>query len=842
MRCGEVMDTQTESLRPSAFLGLRWAFLFTAALATISAGAPPPLAIVAVGTLLASGLAAHAFPTRELVRPRHVACLIAADSVLPSLALGWAPAAGPSVLVALLTAAVAAVALRKGRRSSAAWVLGLSVAVASLPAFSDAALLLSAAFLLRYPLVVAASLWALALASEASRSLWALESARRESDELRTLLEITDAVTGSLDVRHVMRLIVERVGDVVRAQRCSILLVDEEVRNCFVVAANDDPDVDMLEVDLDKYPEIRHAIETREPVVVRDVASDPLVAPVREQLLRLGYRSVVVLPLVFGKEVLGTLFLRASRQRPFTAGEIRFCRVAAGASANALKNALLYREVAMEAARHRTTSETLRRVLDCTPDMILGSDSQGIVTEFNRGAEKLTGRTPTHAVGRPVAEVLGDAAPPQAGSEPREPRDVALRRPDGTEVCVSLVDAPLVGTAGEPVGRVWIGRDVTQFRRAERALARTERLSSIGEVVAGVAHELNNPLSGVLGFAQLLEGQLRDSPQCRDLQRIVESARRCQRIVLNLLSFARQHPPEKRTQDLNACVERVLDLKAYHLRSSRIEVLLDLAPDLPPARFDGHQVEQVVLNLLNNAEQAIGQTGAPGKIALRTRRDDGVVRLEVEDDGPGVPAAIRDRVFDPFFTTKEPGQGTGLGLSVSYGIAREHGGDLCLASSPEDPGARFVLSLPVAPDGDADPAGDAREPGRLSDLLRGRRILVAEDEPAVLDLVSRVLRQEGAEVVSARDGLEAWECLTATDYDLVLADMRMPNLDGQELYEKVASERPDMIRRFIFATGDLVRQETQRFLASVPNRVLTKPLDVEDIRRVVVQALAGTSA
>jgi CheY-like chemotaxis protein len=373
----------------------------------------------------------------------------------------------------------------------------------------------------------------------------------------------------------------------------------------------------------------------------------------------------------------------------------------------------------------------------------------------------------------------------------------------------------------------------------ERSLAQAERLSSVGELAAGVAHELNNPLSGVLGYAQLVQSAVKDDDLRRDVNRIEASARRCQRIIYNLLSFARKHPTEKKAHDLNDCVGRVLDLKAYHLRAANIEVVRQLDPELPRGLFDFHQIEQVVLNLLNNAEHAIQSRGGSGIITLRSRLEGDHLRLDVHDDGPGVPPDVRDRIFDPFFTTKEGNRGTGLGLSVSYGIVKEHEGSIELISAGA--GACFRLQLPVA----VEKAPEIEEQPALSadrGLLQGRRILVAEDEPVVSQLLARILESDGAVVTLAHDGREAWERLAEADFDLIVADMRMPNVDGQQLYEMVAAERPEMVRRFVFSTGDLVRQETIRFLERLPNRILAKPLDVETVRRVVHQALAASSA
>jgi two-component system NtrC family sensor kinase len=767
--------------------------------------------------------------------------LLAADGAMVTLALSATTRVATELWVVYFAVLLVATLVGDRSRSVLATfaLLGGAVAIGTLSGWQ---LVLGLETLLHLLFLICCALSFGALGEQLAGHSLASLRARRETSELWALLEMTDAVGSSLEVGQVMRSIVRLVGDLVDSESCSIVLVDDRLHNCFVVASKGHPEVNRLELDLDKYPEIRRALVTREPVVIEDVESDPLVATAREILLDKGYRSLLVVPLLFGKEVLGTLFLRARREKPFSAEEIRFCKVAAGTSANALKNALLYREVTEESERRRATGEKLKQVLDSSPDMIVATDDQNRVSEFNRGAEILTGWSAERARGRSLDEILeGGAALDRSAGEASvaEPQNVVFRNLEGDEIEVNVVSAPLSGPDGAAVGRVWLGRDVTKLRRVERSLAQAERLSSLGEVVAGVAHELNNPLSSVRGYAEILRGASEELEQIRDLERIVESAERCQRIVYKLLSFARQHSPEKKYQNLNDCVAKVLDLKSYHLRTSQIKTSLELDPDLPSTSFDFHQIEQVVLNLLNNAEYAISSLKSPGSVTLRTGSSEGQVFVEVEDDGPGIPAVIRDRVFDPFFTTKGLGQGTGLGLSVSYGIVEEHGGRIELRSGAGDRGSCFTVWLPIIEADVATPEQPIETIEEQQCPLRGRRVLVAEDEPLVLELFNRVLSEDGAEVTLAQDGQEAWEQLEASDYDLIVADLRMPNLDGQRLYEKVAEERPEMLRRFVFATGDLARPDTIAFLQDLPNRIITKPLEVETVRRVLSQVVAG---
>lgn len=817
----------------SRILFWRWPLLSLILLIIVTRAPSAGWGLVLAFAVVATQLALHRLEPHRLERWVGNGYLFGLDAATIGLALLGAAAIPPAGFLALFSVVFTAALVSDARK-----ILLASGAIAVM--YSASALAVGLAWEV-IPLTLAAGLSFGKLGESLNHHARPFRSARAAVSEQWALLSIAEAIGSSLDIGQVMRRIVKQVGELMATDSCSILLFDLEKGNCFVVASKGHPDVDMLAVDLAQYPEVRRALETREPVVIDDVKNDPLVAGVREILLEKGYRSLLVVPLLFGREVIGALFVRCRAGRPFAPDELRFCAVAAGVSANALKNAMLYREVQEESARHRETGEKLRRVLDGSPDVIIACDEENRITEFNRGAEKLFCITAERALGRALDDVLGDAAATFEGvveNPEAELRDVVISRNGDEQIEISLSGTTLCAPSGSPVGRVWIGRDVTKLRRIEKSLAQADRLSSLGEVVAGVAHELNNPLAAVMGYAELLRNEESDPNQHRDLERIVGSAQRCQKIVLKLLSFARKHRPEKKHQSLNECLEKVLDLKSYHLRSSQIEIILELDTMLASTSFDFHQIEQVVLNLLNNAEYAITSTRSPGHIVLRSGGDGEFVWFEVEDNGPGIPIAVRDRVFDPFFTTKEYGHGTGLGLSVSFGIVQEHGGRIELLHTGEA-GTCFRVILPLVVEEDhIKETSEASESAPITPL-DGRRVLVAEDEPALLEIYDRVLRAAGATVTLARDGEEAWSRMSENDFDfdLIVTDLRMPNLDGRQLYERTAEERPDLLRRFVFTTGDLAREDTLEFLAGLPNRILSKPLQIETVRRVLMQAI-----
>ena len=386
--------------------------------------------------------------------------------------------------------------------------------------------------------------------------------------------------------------------------------------------------------------------------------------------------------------------------------------------------------------------------------------------------------------------------------------------------------------------RAELEKTVETLKTTQAQLVQSEKLSAVGEFVAGVAHELNNPLAAVMGFAEILRDTGADSKYSRQLDLIYKAAQRCHKIVQSLLSFARRHQPERKPVHVNELVEAVLEIIAYSLRTGNIEVITVLDKKLPQVMADGHQIQQVLLNIINNARQAIEAHQAGGKITISTTATDLNVRIIIRDNGPGISAENLRRIFDPFFTTKEVGKGTGLGLSLCYGMIKEHGGNI-YAESPPGEGAIFVIELPAFRDA-ANPAVASVVPPveRLNPHEgEGKRVLVIDDEAAILQLVADSLRRTGFQVDTVGDGLAALQRLKADKYDVTLCDWKMPGLNGQDVYEQLQSFNPDLCKRMIFITGDVINDRMRKFLESQERPCLSKPFVIGDLRAVIRSVL-----
>ena len=363
-----------------------------------------------------------------------------------------------------------------------------------------------------------------------------------------------------------------------------------------------------------------------------------------------------------------------------------------------------------------------------------------------------------------------------------------------------------------------------------------EKLAALGQTISGVAHELNNPLATILTWAERLSQRPVDEQTRRGLETILSESERAAKIVRNLLTFARKRHTTRAMVDVNQIVRETLALRSYEQSLANITVIEALAAGLPLAFADPHQFQQVLLNLIINAEQAMLGANGRGTIVLRTWQDveaESVI-LEVNDDGPGVPEDVQPRIFDPFFTTKEVGKGTGLGLTVAYAIIQEHGGRITVKSEPGH-GASFLVSLPVS-DGPVKPVVP-REPERV-DVGAGAVVLVVEDEAALGAAVAESLRDAGFVVDRAGDGEEAIARVKTRPYDLIVCDLKMPRVDGMMFYRMLEREHPDVARRILFVTGDVAGTEAERFLEETNCRWLAKPFRLRDLLRTAREMLS----
>jgi len=366
-------------------------------------------------------------------------------------------------------------------------------------------------------------------------------------------------------------------------------------------------------------------------------------------------------------------------------------------------------------------------------------------------------------------------------------------------------------------------------RLTEERIQETARLASIGELAAGVAHEINNPLTSVLGYSEMVLSKSLPEEVSGDIQTIYDEAQRAARIVQNLLFFAGRRNTEKQYLDLNSVLIRSLEIKSYDFKVSSIDVVTDLSPGDKKTMIDEHQLVQVFLNILTNAEQAIHQAVGKGQIGVRTVSSDDGIEITIKDDGPGIPSEVLNRIFEPFFTTKGVGQGTGLGLSISYGIIKQHGGDIW-AESVEGEGTTFHITLPVA----APEMLKMFETPTLASIERTtKHILVVEDEPQIRNLLGKYLESERYTVDLAEDGQEAWRKLANIDYDCILLDLKMPGMSGPELYKLIQEISETMASTVVFVTGDTVSPATRDFISETGNPMVAKPFRMAELLRPI---------
>ncbi len=552
-----------------------------------------------------------------------------------------------------------------------------------------------------------------------------------------------------------------------------------------------------------------------------------------------GLTAALAVPVRLRGRMVGILGAMRRDARPFTEDDERVLGQLATQASVALGNVWLYQEVARAKAQWEATADHLH-------DGLALIDAGRRILRINRTLATWIGRASEALTGRTLDEVLDTYASPHARARIEEAQSGGSPRLATVESAAlgrtfEETLAPVAESEAGVHGLVVMLRDVTEARRMQDQLLRSEKLASLGEMLAGVAHELNNPLTGVLGFAQLLEAQVADPAHREDLRKLAQEALRAARIVQQLLRFARQHSPERRATDLNHLAAAAALAIEVECRAAGIAVETDLAPELPVSFLDPHQIQQVAVALVTNARQAMTGAGRKGRIRIATRHAGGVLELEVADQGPGIPPDILPRIFDPFFTTKAPGEGTGLGLSLCHSVVAAHGGEIW-ADGTAGGWTTFRVRLPVIlppavhqaagplPPGSNDAALARRSIPRAAQALR---VLVADDEPAIRDLATDVLTARGHAVETAPDGHVALRRLGAASFDVLLIDVRMPGLDGRATVEQLRLGDGAAPRRIVVMTGDAVRDETRQWLDATRLPVLEKPFTLEALTSAV---------
>lgn len=411
-----------------------------------------------------------------------------------------------------------------------------------------------------------------------------------------------------------------------------------------------------------------------------------------------------------------------------------------------------------------------------------------------------------------------------------------LRRADGQPMWVEVTAHAERDADTDTLQVDALLRDVSERKRLEdqardlyHQLLQAEKMAVLGQTISGVAHELNNPLASILTWAERLSKKPASETIRQGLDTILHEADRAARIVRHLLTFARKRHTTRTMVDVNQVVRETLTLRQHEQHLANVQVVDALAAGLPQVFADPHQLQQVLLNLVINAEQAMVSVHGRGTLVARTwhEMDRDVVLLELADDGPGIPEEVVSKIFDPFFTTKDVGKGTGLGLTVAYAIIQEHGGRISAHSSP-GAGAAFRIELPTA-SVRARPA--AAKPAVQDNVGAGAAVLVIEDEPALATAVAEALTDAGFVVTRAADGEEGLERLREKTFDVIVCDLRMPRLDGPAFYRAIAASSPALARRVIFVTGDVAGTEAERFLEESGCRWLPKPFRLADLLR-----------
>ena len=640
------------------------------------------------------------------------------------------------------------------------------------------------------------------------------------ADILNRLTSLSQELAGAFRPVTIVEIVARALTEQLAPGRLSIMLLDVDTNRLVVnhhngprPATTDDP---LLQLALRRGPLVFPDNVTARAAELDVTVPKPVPA------------SWLGAPIVAVSRTIGAVALEGDSKNAMDDDALMFAKAVLAQAGIALENARL---VELLSSGKREWEQTV----DAFNQAICYVDALGAVRRANRMFAELIKLPVTALPGRAWMTLVPPSWVDQVAR---------LLTPEGAggSVEVRAGERTLLVTAiptEEPGAAVLLFEDQSEKRRLQDQLLQSEKMSAIGQLIAGVAHDLNNPLASVVGFSDLL-GEAPDVPPrlAEPLAVIRQEAERASAIVRNLLSFARRQEGERQLQSIRPILESTHQLLKNQLLAARIELTLTFEPGLPEVEVHANQIKQVFVNIINNAAQAIASTRAKqgGTIDIVTRCEPDGLSVNISDNGPGIPETVVQRVFEPFFSTKSEGEGTGLGLSICLGIVKEHGGDITVdpGGAGSGRGATFTVQLPTGVRAELSPdaAGAETEHGR-TERPEHLRVLVVDDEPHILHYMQATLESWGHEVAVANDGSQALKRALLQPFDLIICDLRMPRLGGREMFQTLARMHPTVADRIIFATGDTVRGDTLQFLEELGRPFLQKPFKLDALRRVL---------
>jgi signal transduction histidine kinase/ActR/RegA family two-component response regulator len=731
--------------------------------------------------------------------------------------------------------------------------------------------------------------------------VWLYREARARQRDLEGLHDAGQALVRSLDPQEIVQTIATKAVEVLGADGAILFRLESTTQTVRAVSRAGIISQELvtgLELPVGQGAS-GLAVARRGPAWTPNLQTDysiPFPDQVRARMRQDELKAIIAIPLLIQSgQIFGALAVFFRSEREFTDADIELLSAFGAQASVAIENARSFDHLALKARHDETLQDFCQRLLEATDEEriledavdttrdLLGAECVGVflfdakanclrleagvgwqpgtvgTVTITPSNESFAGFTFMHKQMVQVEDLAGEErflVPPHLVAHGiRAGIDVPLGvREQPIGVLAAYYQAPhrfsdeesraltsLAHQTALALDKVRLYAELQtnlqRLKETQAQLIQADKLKALGTLLSGMAHELNNPLSTIQLSVQLLKRQHALPEPVRGRMDVVEEeCERAARIIRELLVFARRKPPERRRVDLNEVARAALTLQGPEFDLSGIRVAAELSP-LPHIWADAHQLQQVLLNLFSNATHAMKTTPGAGILTVRSCAVDGGVMLEVEDDGPGIAPENLNRVFDPFFTTKGVGEGTGLGLSLSIGIVEAHGGGMQVENIP-GAGARFTLRLPVGEGVDVAAVGRAAP---AAPAWRAR-ILVIEDEASLRAILTEVLTGLGHHVDEAATGQAAMKRLEQDTYDLVTLDLKLPDTDGKDVWNWIRARDPALVSRVMFMTGDTMSVETQKFLQEAGRPVLSKPLAIDEITRMVNAMLAPAKA